>query len=184
MKKILGLVYIVSFLVLSILYIYGKSFSISHDDFQHDLNKLSSIAWLRCSIERYIEEKSLLPENLEHRELVVGTTNSPHVNWFASQSGVSFKPLEINKHYVIYNLCTSFNMDFGESHRAYTRTPGLSSFVSAERDCQGLKKNLYPLNPMHSKGNYCYVIYSSLNESFSFPLKELNSYDNFYENNF
>lgn len=196
LAKLLGWIYIFAFILIVACYTYG--FSRYGQSLENDEDKLTSILWLRCAIEKYIGKNGALPHSLNDKELLVGTTNSL-AGWLADSSGISYREIEssseinelicpgsnddcekliANNNSPFYELCADFTMDFGDEERALVRNPTKSSFPSSESCGVGT----YHVNPKHSKGKYCYIFCSPKGKK-DLPsfIKKLNSYDDFYD---
>lgn len=108
LAKLLGWIYIFSFVFILGCYIYGLFgvFNKKSDlqpkkctqrgdvqSLKYDEGKLTSIVWIRCAIEKYIVQKRKLPQSLYEEELRVGTTNSP-ARWLADRSGITYRVIE------------------------------------------------------------------------------------------
>ncbi|MFA5117797.1 MAG: hypothetical protein WC695_02980 [Candidatus Omnitrophota bacterium] len=198
LAKLLGWTYIYAFVLILGCYIYGSFGIINKESFSDDEGQLAGIAWIRCAIEEYVAQKGALPASLYEEGLRVGTTNA-QAGPFADSSRITYRiiesPSEKSKlicpksdaaceglitanNFFLYELCTNFKMDTGDEERAIMRLPTESSFPSSDH----CGRDIYDLNPKHSKGKHCYIFYSSIEEK-NYPvfIKQLNSYDDFYD---
>jgi hypothetical protein len=199
LAKLLGWVYIFAFVFILGCYIYGLFGVIDQMSFTYDEDKLTSIVWIRCAIEKYIVQKGKLPNSLYNDELRVGSTNAP-AGWFADQEGIAYRIIEspseknelicpefnsdcekliTDNNFFLYELCTNFKMDFGDEERAFVHIPNATGFDTGAY-CGGNKS--YHVNPKHLKGKYCYIFYSPKEKgNYPFFINKLNSYDDFYD---